>query len=69
MTADRWPTDADVARMREVYFAEGPLVSDVGIRLILETLPPAAAAELREELSRPVPERVAIDNIFRRVEG
>jgi hypothetical protein len=27
------------------------------------------AAELREELARPNPERVAIDNIFRRVQG
>lgn len=64
MSAERWPTTTDVARMREVYFTEGPLISDVGIRLILEMLPPAAAAELRQALARPVPERVAIDNIL-----
>jgi hypothetical protein len=42
---------------------------DVGIRIILEMLPPTLAEELRQELARPEPERVAIDNIFRRVPG
>jgi hypothetical protein len=62
-------TDAEVIRMREVHFAGRLGISDLGIRIILEMLPPALAGELRQELVRPDPAHVTIDNIFRRVPG
>jgi hypothetical protein len=55
--------------MREVYFSGRLGISDLGIRIILEMLPPALAGELRQELVRPDPAHVTIDNMFRRVPG
>lgn len=60
------PTDADVQRMREVYFhADWLTISDYGIRIILEQFTPAELAALRRELALAVPDRQSIHSIFR----
>jgi hypothetical protein len=70
MTEAAWPTEADVARMRESTSATGAgSFSNVAIRVSVELLPPGLVEELRQELARPDPDPADIDTIFRRLEG
>lgn len=70
MTEARWPTDAEVARLREVCFAPREVrISDLGIRLFMELLSPSLVDEVRCELARVDADPLVLDAIFRRVEG
>jgi hypothetical protein len=53
MTEARSPTDAEVARLREVYFAPREVqISGLGIRLLMRLLSPSLVNEVRCELAR-----------------